>query len=305
MIAQLARSVKRGEQTRDVMSDNSYRPSTTDHISLTTGWQTSTIETITQLLQADEEVRALIVFGSAARSAGTRDVYSDVDLLLVVAENALTRFFPATDWLGALGNVFTYEQSSGLGRGVTRVCFNDFRRVDFVIATEAAFARDDDWPLSAGWRVLFSRTSLVDNGLERMFRPPTPSNFSSNDLASMANHFWFKATLALSKVMHDDVLIALHLALDLVRDCCVLGMLLRDRAEGTTHHRTGGQGNDVVARLAAANQPYNASGILNSIAASAAAFDTLALEWDSSYRSRSQHVLDWVAEALVRLYHFT
>lgn len=272
---------------------------------LTDGWQTGTIEAATKLLQADHEVRALIVFGSAAPSAGARDLYSDVDLLLVVTEDALARFFPATDWLQVLGNVFACDQSSGVWRGVTRACFDDFRRIDFVIATEAAFVRDNDWPLSAGWRVLFSRSLLVDSGLKRLFRPPTPSNFGSDDFASMANQFWFKATLALTKVMHNDLLIALHLALDLVRDCCVLGMLLRDRAEGTTHHRTGGQGNDVVARLAATNQPYSAHGILNSIAASAAAFDTLALEWDNRYLPRSQTVLNWIGDALTRLKDFT
>lgn len=120
---------------------------------------------------------------------------------------------------------------------------------------------------------------------------------AEDDFQAMARQFWFKGMLATSKVMRTDLLIALHLALDLVRDCCVLGMILRDRDEGTTHHKAGGQGNLVVERLAATQRPYTAAGILDSIERSSIAFDALAAEWSPTYQEQRHPLLAWIAYA--------
>ncbi len=56
----------------------------------------------------------------------------------------------------------------------------------------------------------------------------------------MVHSFRFKSILAVSKkVVGGDLLIALHLAQDLIRDCSVLGIILRDRATGTNIHKYG------------------------------------------------------------------
>ena len=41
------------------------------------------------------------------------------------------------------------------------------------------------------------------------------------------------------------------MALDLARDCLVLGMLLRDDTSGTTHHRQGGTENETAGLIGA------------------------------------------------------
>jgi hypothetical protein len=97
-------------------------------------------------------------------------------------------------------------------------------------------------------------------------------------IEEMVDQFWFKAMLAGYKVVRDDRLIALHLALDLVRDCCVAGMMLRDRSERTNIHREGGLGNHVVANLESTRSSYTAGGILDIIEQSAIQFDQLASE---------------------------
>jgi hypothetical protein len=103
--------------------------------------------------------------------------------------------------------------------------------------------------------------------------------------------------LAVYKVARDDLLIALHLALDLVRDCAVLGMVLRDRAEGSDFHKTGGIGNHYVQQLQRTRKPYSASGILDRIEAVTTLFETLAQEWSPDYVPDSQPILDWIAAA--------
>jgi predicted nucleotidyltransferase len=262
---------------------------------ITTGWQEATLAELTRLLQPNESVRALVLFGTAAQPG--QDLWSDIDLLLVVDEEAKERFYPATDWLVPLGELYTWEQSSDRFRSVTRACFTDFRRIDFVITTEAALEQVDDWPGVPFWkgtRTLFSRSPRVDRVLAGAFSGPPLRLPSPEEFQAMVNGFWFKGVLAVTKVVRDDLLIALHLALEMVQDCCVLGMLLRDRTEGTAHHRHGGIGNPVVARLAPACRPYTAAGILDSLEQSSIAFDRLAREWSDTYQDRRHRLLSWI-----------
>ena len=259
-------------------------------------WQESLVEGLVALLRPSGDVWALAHFGSAMRPI-QRDRWSDVDALVVVAEGAVERFHPSLDWLHPLGKVYAYDQSSTAFTAVTRVCFRNFRRVDLLFATEPALARIAAGPFWDGIHVLFSRSPVADRVLAQRFTPPTPPLISPEQFDRMVNAFWFKATLAVTKVARDELLIALHLALDLVRDCCVLGMLLRDRAEGTNHHRHGGTGNRIIEQLTSTQHPYTAVGILDSVAASAAAFDALAARWSPGYQERHGPLLSSLNEA--------
>jgi predicted nucleotidyltransferase len=269
------------------------RPDTT--MCITSGWQEATLGDLTRLLQPNEAVRALVLFGTAAQPG--QDLWSDVDLLLVVDEAAKARFHPATDWLAPLGELYTWEQSADRFRSVTRACFSDFRRIDVVITTEAALEQVGDWPGVPFWkgtRTLFSRSPRVDRVLAESFVCPPPQLPTPDEFQAMVNGFWFKGVLAVTRVVRDDLLIAVHLALEMVQDCCVLGMLLRDRSEGTAHHWHGGAGNPVVARLAPTCQPYTAAGILDSLEQSSIAFDRLAREWSDAYQARHHRLLSWI-----------
>lgn len=261
-------------------------------------WHAPTLRQLRDLLLPDGDVLALAVFGSSITPG--RDRWSDLDLLLVVAERATPRFHPALDWLQPLGTIFAFDQSATAYSSVTRVCFSDFRRLDCVIVTAAGLAQPgavNVLPLWAGVEVVFARSPALAPLLARPFAPPQPSPFTAAQFAGFANGFWFKAALAVSKVVRGDLLIALHLALDLVRDCCVLAMVLRDRAEGTNHHRHGGSGNQVVARLDTLREPYTHDGILRSIAHSAEVFDALAAEWSTDVRPQREPVLAAVTAA--------
>jgi hypothetical protein len=98
-------------------------------------------------------------------------------------------------------------------------------------------------------------------------------------------------------VARGDLLIALHLALEMVQDCCVLGMLLRDRAEGTAHHRHGGIGNDRVRELEATRFPYTAAGILDMIEQAAVVHDDLASRWAGRLVQQRAPLLAWIDRA--------
>jgi predicted nucleotidyltransferase len=266
------------------------------------GWQEAAIQDLTEWLAQNESVRTHAVFGTVAQAR--QDLWSDVDLLLVVDEEAKGRFHPATGWLQPLGELFCTNQSAHPFASVTRTVFRDFRRIDFVITTEDGLEHAEDWPGIPFWkgiRTLFSRSPRVDRVLARTFECPTPGLMTADQFEALVNDFWFKGTLALTKVMRNDRLIALHLALEMVQDCCVLGMLLRDRSEGTAHHRHGGIGNDVVAQLELTRQPSTALGILDSLEQSSIAFDQLVARWSECYHEQRHPLLDWIRLARLSL----
>lgn len=237
-----------------------------------------------ELLRPHEDALALLIVGSLA--AGQGDRWSDIDALLVVADDAFARYFPSIQLLQRLGPLLGYEQAVWRDRGTTRAVLVDGRRIDLIVASKTRFAQDNDWPLRDGVRVIFSRSAEVDAQLAQPLPPAPPPHFSDEQFTAFANAFWFKATLALVKVLRGDLLIGLHLCLEVVQETCVLAMILRDRAEGTTIHKTGGIGNILVQQVQMPVAP-GAEAILASLAQSAQLFDTLASQWSAHYTPRS------------------
>ena len=55
-------------------------------------WQPETIDRLKALLAANDNVLALVLFGSSARAPEKLDFSSDVDALIVVRDHARSRF---------------------------------------------------------------------------------------------------------------------------------------------------------------------------------------------------------------------
>ena len=263
-------------------------------------WQIKTLEQLKDLLQSFETVQAAIVVGSLANDATQIDDWSDVDLVVVVSEEAIGQFFPEADWLTPITSIYATSWSQDPPRCTLRVCFIDMRRLDLIFVPDFAFDDPDSWnlnPFQAGYHILFSRSTFIDQALSQGISVAPSMSDSEHQFLAMSNPFWFKGTLAVYKVVRNDLLIALHLALDLVSDCLVLRMMLRDRAEGTSHHRIGGEGNEFVTRMNDQSREYSATGILSMIENSGRLFDELAKEWSFDYQARRFPLLDWAMEA--------
>lgn len=263
----------------------------------TDGWQVQTIEEFQSTLMSNNDVLALAVFGSALHAKGQFDTWSDVDCLLVIADDAYSQYFPTIEWLRPLSSIYTYSQSETSYYGTTRVCFSDLRRLDVVITTLSRLEQLAEWPRNPFWqgvRLLFSRSLSITRLLSQTWPAVPPTFLSPAEFDDLVNQFWFKAMLASYKVVRNDCLVALHLALDLTRDCCVVGMILRDRATGTHTHRDGGMGNPLAARLGHVASADTPLGILDLIERSAIQFDQLAAEWSGTYRERRWPLLEWL-----------
>jgi hypothetical protein len=263
-------------------------------------WQESIVDELRSRLEPNEDVLGLLLFGSCSKPEPALDEWSDVDVLVVVKDDRIDRFFPAMDWITRFGGLYTYTQSWDEFKCTTRVCFENFNRMDFVITTEEKLARVNDWPsvpFFSGTRILLSRSAVVDEiarqGLyAHKFEPATEVQF-----LELARDFRFKSMQAVYKVVRHDLLIALHLTQDLIRDCCVLEMMLRDRETGTNIHKHSGIGNPFVAELEVTQKPFTAIGILDSITASNEVFENLACEWSKDYQEKRHLLQDWIEKA--------
>ena len=252
-------------------------------------WQTATIDQLRMLLEPDNDVEALVLFGSLCGPREQIDWWSDIDVMLVTKDGASGRFSPSPAWLAALGNLYTWERSSYERSAALRVVLSDLRRIDVVVVEESVVADIANWPnhpLRGPRRTIFSRSRVVDDAITRMPKTPPPARPpTSEEFEELSRGFWFAAHLAVKKAVRGDLLVAAHLALGLVRDCMVLSMLLRDRDAGTRYHRHGGAGNDAVAALNPAARPFTFDGIVDTIEHAARSFDALAGAWSTSYES--------------------
>jgi hypothetical protein len=267
-------------------------------------WQENMLDDLSSYFEPDKDVLGLLLFGSFSRQESRPDQWSDIDVLVVVMDNSLNRFFPATEWVHNFGKLYTYSQSADDFKCTTRACFENFNRIDFIITTESKAAEIRKWPgvpFYSGGKVIFSRSEVVDEIVAQKHYQQSFPTLSEEQFLEMVRDFRFKSVLAVYKVVRSDLLIGLHLALDLIRDCCVLGMLLRDRAMGTTIHTHGGAGNQLVAQLDVTRKPFTSLGILDNIKESNEVFEKLASEWSSNYQENRQPLLDWIEQAKAEL----
>lgn len=268
-------------------------------------WQENMLSDLIAYFESDEDVLGLLLFGSLSQTDPHPDDWSDIDLLVVVQDGKLGHYFPSVEWITYFGPLYTYSQSANEVACTTRACFADFRRVDFVITSPGKLAEIDTWPdipFFSGAKVLFSRAKVVDEIADRTFVQKGMSPATQEQFLITVRNFRFKSMLAVYKVVRNDLLIALHLAHDLVRDCSVLGMMLRDRSTGTNIHKDGGIGNQLVKRLEDTQQPFTSMGILDSIKASNEIFEKLARAWTDGYEENHYELLDWIEKAKVELH---
>ena len=268
-------------------------------------WHTGILDKLFSQLEPNENIVGMLPFGSYNKPDSHYDYWSDIDVLLVIKNDKLEKFFPTIKWVDTFGKLYTYAQSADEFKCTTRACFENFNRIDFVITTEEKLAGLDHWssiPFSDGATILFSRSKIVDSLVRQNIHQHEFSPATEDQFLGLVRDFRFKSMLAVYKVVRNDLLIALHLAQDLIRDCSVLGMLLRDRATGTNIHKHGGMGNQLVTQLEATQKPFTAIGILDSVAESNKIFEKLACEWSPNYEENRQSLLEWIEKAKIELH---
>jgi hypothetical protein len=70
-------------------------------------WQESMLDDLKSKLVPNEDVIGLLLYGSFSKPELLRDEWSDIDVLVVVQDDRLVRFFPTVEWLTAFGSLYT------------------------------------------------------------------------------------------------------------------------------------------------------------------------------------------------------
>ncbi len=244
-------------------------------------WREQTLELLKQILQPNNQVLSFSVYGSLANTEVEKDRWSDIDALLVVENSALDSFFPNIEWLKQLGEVFIVQQSSNDITHVTKIIFNDFKKIDLVITTKSKILEME--PFWTKQLFVFSKSDEIKQILEEKALTKVPDNSSTYDIEKLANEYWYISFTVVIKIIRNDLLIALHLALELYRLCLVLGMWLRDSDTGTSVHRTGGVRNEIIENMDIKLEKMTKERILSLVEQCGKEFDKLALEWSPNY----------------------
>jgi hypothetical protein len=252
-------------------------------------WHTRAIEQLSQLFDKEPDARAFVLSGSLAAEEIHVDVWSDVDAMVILAECALGRYFLSTAWLHPFGQLVGVERHESRAAKTLRVCLEGFQRFDLTFISESALRSPSLWdrnPFHPSYAVVWSRLVDLETLIASLPAPSEYQDIAREEIERKVNEFWFKAAQAIVKVVRKDMLIGLHLALDLVRDSLVLQMMRRDREKRTVVHRIGGWGNELATRFAWGGQEGTGVEVLSLIGVSCEVFDELASELLPDYEQR-------------------
>ena len=183
-----------------------------------------------------EEVHALVLVGSQARTDVPADEWSDYDFVLVVDEDL--PFLRGSAWLGELGTplLSVVEAAAAGGLHERRVLFADGRAADFTLVPlarlEGVLARPDVADVVArGARVLVNDGALGDL--------PTEADAPLEDYPALVHEFWFHANLSARKLRRGELHVAVQSCNCALRSILRRALELEARASGREHWHQG------------------------------------------------------------------
>lgn len=263
-------------------------------------WQERAIQQLSRRFEQTAEGQAFVLTGSCAAEDAPVDAWSDVDAKIILAEGAVARYYASTAWLAPFGRIIGLERHEHPLTKTLRICLADFRRFDLTFIAASALQTPGAWdhnPIAPPHTILWSRLPDLEKHIAALPASAAYQDAPAEQIAALADAFYFKAAAAITKVARNDWLIGAHLALDLARDALVLQMIRRDREKRTTVHRTGGWGNEIVDRLTWDERPSAGDGILALIHRSSEIFDELAADLDPTYPPRAPHLVPAIETA--------
>ncbi len=168
------------------------------------------IEQVRRWAQGRRDVGAVLVVGSAARSAVPADKWSDVDIALFVDDPA--PYLEDAAWLDAFGTpLLTFIASTAVGDSLERrVLFDDGLEADFALFPVSAVGGlhadlGADETLRRGYRVLVDRVGL---GPILQQSSPTAQAADVPALTQLASDVWYHAVWAAKKLRRGEVWVA-------------------------------------------------------------------------------------------------
>src|ERR1051326_1637819 len=95
-------------------------------------WQTRVVEKLSQFFYDEPDAQAFVLSGSLATSGLQTDIWSDVDVKIVLVDQAVDKYYSSIAWLAPFGRLIGLEKQESLFTKTLRVCLEDFQRFDLV-----------------------------------------------------------------------------------------------------------------------------------------------------------------------------
>ncbi len=181
------------------------------------GLADETLVRIVEWANNRDDVQAVILLGSQARTEHRADQWSDIDVVLLVDDP--DRYLGSSAWLDDLGSpLVTTVEPWALGGGQERrVLFRSGMDVDFAFVDAAVapylVAMTDEPPvqriLGRGFRVLVDKTDFIKATLDgRSYSEPPVERPSQVEFENVSNDFWYHVVLAAKKLRRGEVWVA-------------------------------------------------------------------------------------------------
>ena len=158
-----------------------------------------------------EDVRAVVVVGSQARTDTPADRWSDLDAVLFVDDPA--RLVDDEHWVGEFGTpVLTFLEPTAIGERIERrVLYEHGEDVDFPLV-DAAKWRDllptATVVLGRGYRVLYDELGIEER-LQKLEPPAAPAPPDAAAFRQLASDFWYHALWTAKKLRRGEVYTAI------------------------------------------------------------------------------------------------
>ena len=101
-------------------------------------WQRDTLPQLSQLFENDPEAKAFLLTGSLANPEIEVDGWSDMDVTVILADEAVAHYTQSLAWLHPFGRLIGAERHESQLAKTVRVCLEGFKRFDFVFVPESA-----------------------------------------------------------------------------------------------------------------------------------------------------------------------
>jgi aminoglycoside 6-adenylyltransferase len=152
-----------------------------------------------QWATTEDNLRAVVMIGSRARSDHPADEWSDLDLIFF--SNDPTPFWESADWIQSAGKpMLSFTEPLPAGDGFERrVLYDGGLDVDFVpLKNDALVWMSENGPppdfadmLRRGVRILLDKDGTLERVLKRVPEPPHYTPPSEAEFLNLINDFWF------------------------------------------------------------------------------------------------------------------
>jgi hypothetical protein len=180
--------------------------------------ETSIYEAFTQRFAShcENDDRVVAAFVGGSRGAGTADEYADLDLYLILYDDAYEAFFAERNAFAAvLGNVVFLEDFNDFGFDMLLFIYADGVEGELVLARQSTI----DQSANGSFRTLVDRAGVLPTPA---FPPiPTPDDAEQREQLRWLLHWFWRDVSQLTRCLRRNLMWSAYSHLNMMRETCV------------------------------------------------------------------------------------